>query len=152
MRPGPKPRDTVAYLWDTYIPEPNSGCWLWEGPVNEFGYGVFEHNGKKTHRAHRLSLMLKTDHIGTGLLACHSCDNPFCINPDHLFWGTHKDNMMDASRKGRVHNRFQSSKTHCRKGHEFSPENTYLTSKGRSCRECGRIRARDYYYRNLGRK
>jgi hypothetical protein len=96
-------RDPVAYLHSNYIPEPNSGCWLWLGPYTDRGYGVL-YLGKRLQRtyAHRkmLSLVQPTDNAR--LHACHHCDVPSCINPDHLFWGTAADNLQDAKRKGRT--------------------------------------------------
>jgi hypothetical protein len=97
-------RDPIAWLHTNYIPEPNSGCWLWLGPYStRSGYGVL-HLGKRLRRvyAHRQMLSLTHPVADETLHACHHCDVPCCINPDHLFWGTAADNMRDAKRKGRA--------------------------------------------------
>jgi hypothetical protein len=96
-------RDPIAWLHSNYIPEPNSGCWLWLGPYMMRGYGVL-HLGKRLRRvyAHRQMLLLTQPTSDETLHACHHCDVPSCINPDHLFWGTATDNMRDAKRKGRM--------------------------------------------------
>jgi HNH endonuclease len=98
-----KRNDPVAHLYSNYIPEPNSGCWLWLGPYTNGGYGVL-HLGKRLHRvyAHRKMLSLTRPTSDESLHACHHCDVPSCINPNHLFWGTMADNMQDAKRKGRT--------------------------------------------------
>jgi hypothetical protein len=85
---------------DKYVPEPNSGCWLWDGGQrNALGYGYFHHPDEKY--AHRASWALHYGAIPDGMLILHKCDNPYCVNPDHLFMGTHKDNTADMFRKGR---------------------------------------------------
>jgi hypothetical protein len=83
------------------MPEPNSGCWIWLKSVNRKGYGQFKWDDGKTTLAHRASWKAHKGEIPTGLLVCHKCDVPACINPDHLFLGTDKDNCDDKLRKGR---------------------------------------------------
>lgn len=78
-----------------------NGCWEWIGGTKGGGYGVFWLDGK-IRGAHRVSLFLfKGLDINTKLLAIHSCDNPSCVNPDHLKYATQSDNMKDAQEKGR---------------------------------------------------
>lgn len=75
------------------------GCWYWTGCVDDTNYGRVFFNGK-SRKAHRVSFTLQKGDPGD-LLVCHTCDNPLCVNPDHLFLGTRKDNMQDMVRKGR---------------------------------------------------
>ena len=83
-------------------------CWEWFGPKDRNGYGVFfiKKEKGKTRRgfSHRVSYELYRHKIPEGLLACHICDNPKCVNPDHIFLGTHKENTMDMIKKGRSRN------------------------------------------------
>ena len=80
---------------------PESGCWLWTGGANDNLYGGFTVEGVKYY-AHRASFELYNGPIPEGYEVCHSCDIPLCVNPSHLFLGTHKDNMSDSARKGRA--------------------------------------------------
>ena len=84
-----------------YLPEPTSGCWLWKRAINSAGYGLIGKEGK-LYTAHRISWELHNGPIPEGIQVCHKCDVKYCVNPDHLFLGTQKDNMDDAVRKGRV--------------------------------------------------
>jgi hypothetical protein len=77
-----------------------STCWIWTATKNGDGYGHFSHK-KFIYKAHRFSWMLLYGDIPKGVLVLHKCDNPPCVNPEHLFLGTDKDNVHDAIRKGR---------------------------------------------------
>jgi len=83
------------------IPEPNTGCHLWMGATGEGGYGKIKVNGSM-RRAHRVSYAANIGEIPSGMFVCHKCDTPACVNPDHLFSGDARDNMMDAMKKGRA--------------------------------------------------
>ncbi|WP_370196517.1 HNH endonuclease signature motif containing protein [Aurantimonas sp.] len=86
-------------------PEPNSGCWLWSGPVFKLrgGYGCFTMRpaGIIQHRAHRVSWTLYRGEIPEKAHVLHKCDNPLCVNPDHLFLGDQPGNMADKVGKSR---------------------------------------------------
>lgn len=76
-------------------------CWLWLGGLNEDYYGLITWNNK-VMIASRVAWMYPDYVIPDGMFVCHSCDNPRCCNPKHLFIGTHQDNMTDMARKGRM--------------------------------------------------
>jgi hypothetical protein len=118
-----------------------SGCWEWQGFTHKEPnpYGEMSYRGK-AQRTHRLSYMLFKGPIPAGLDICHECDYKRCINPDHLFLGTHRDNMLDMRDKRKM---YQDRITHCPRGHEYTPENTALlrTKIGgiaRNCKTCQR--------------
>jgi len=126
--------------WQTrIIPEPNSGCLLWEGATNSAGYGQItrRRSNPRSLFVHRLAWEEAHGPVPDGMLVCHHCDVRACCNPAHMFLGTPRDNMQDKMRKGRAVWRFE---THCKRGHEFTSENTYVWGKTRICRACRRLR------------
>ncbi len=80
----------------------DGGCWEWTGSHDDKGYGTFK-VGKRVRRPHRMVLEAKLGcTLDPEVFACHTCDNPPCLNPDHLWAGTAQDNMRDCARKGRA--------------------------------------------------
>lgn len=78
-------------------------CWLWTGYKNERGYGVIYSGApqRRVLKAHRVVYELEKGKIPNGLILCHHCDTPACVNPNHMFVGTHRENVLDMLRKGR---------------------------------------------------
>ena len=108
--------------------------------------GSSSHYGKAGGTtAHRWTWMLLHGEIPDGLLVCHTCDNPPCCNPGHLFLGTAKDNVRDAMNKGRRPR--VTDERMCPRGHAYDEANTYWTPAGR--RQCKKCRA--LYQRSLRR-
>lgn len=91
-------------FWRFVSPCPNTGCWLWTGAVQRNGYGHIGLGGRKSGNitASRLSYRMHYGKDPGGLFVCHHCDNPYCVNPDHLFLSDNAGNMADCKRKGRT--------------------------------------------------
>lgn len=132
---------TELRFWEKV--EKTDGCWNWTACVLKGykgftgGYGLFGIGGK-SFLVHRLSWEINNGRIPDGLCVLHTCDNRKCVNPEHLFLGTRGDNARDMVLKGRNYS-YYKDKTHCKRGHEFTPENIYRRSDGfRECRTCKR--------------
>lgn len=121
----------------------DDGCWEYNWARDANGYGRIGWQNR-TWLAHRAAYALLVGPIPEGAHICHVCDNPPCCNPDHLFIGDAKSNLADMAAKGRARNQ-NSGKTHCRNGHEFTEENTYVDPLGkRNCRVCLRVKDKRY--------
>lgn len=123
-------------------------CWLWQENVFDFGHGQF-YFAKRLLRAHRVAWALAHNQDPHPHFVLHTCDVPACCNPQHLFLGSKEDNSADMVKKGRggrpkgsVNRHTLAGATHCIRGHEFTPENTYVQPKTgyRQCRTCNRNR------------
>jgi len=136
-------------FWRFVTKGPVTDCWLWQGVKNNKGYGMFgvgrdARTGKHRNMlAHRFSYQMELGHIPEGKYLCHTCDNPACVNPYHLFVGDQLANMRDRLAKGRHH---YGNRTHCSKGHEYTVVGFYKgrTEGGRVCRVCAAERVKRY--------
>jgi hypothetical protein len=96
-----KIQDVIIRFFKHVIKGNNDECWLWKGAKNPAGYGRFGLPGNKRIYAHRFSYELIYGKIPDKLYVCHHCDKPSCVNPKHLWVGTHQENMKDMVKKGR---------------------------------------------------
>lgn len=130
-------------FWSKVRIDGDSGCWIWTGELmgSRRIYGRFQMGGRsgKARSPHRWVFLVEGE-IPDGMHVDHLCRVPLCCNPEHLEIVTPQENVR----------RQFAVKTHCKHGHEFTPENTYTKANGnRSCRECGRIRGRLQHRSNL---
>lgn len=123
---------------EKWIFDPVTGCHNWIGSKKQpYGYGQLNVDGVTTY-AHRLSLSWKLNKPIQDLdFACHACDNPMCVNPNHLFEGGHRSNGQDMANKQRGGNQQGSQdRTHCKKGHELTSTNIQTKDAKRGCLQC----------------
>lgn len=126
----------------------DDGCWLWHAGLNDAGYGQINSGGSRGRplRAHRVLYELLVGPIPDGLVIDHLCRNRACVNPSHMEPVTRGENVRRGV-GGELSRQRLASQTHCKRGHEFTPENTHigrLTSgyPCRVCRTCRRDKAR----------
>lgn len=112
-------------------------CWIWLGAISRDGYGRAKGGDGKIWLAHRIAYTECVGPIPQGLFLDHLCRVRCCVNPAHLEPVTNAENQRRAV----------GARTTCRRGHEYTPENTMRTKTGRDCRECNRQRQRDRYRR-----
>ena len=118
-----------------YIVNPLTGCWDWQGGVSAKGYGRISAEGRSL-RASRVSWEIHYPDAPIGkLCVCHTCDRPVCVNPEHLFLGTPKDNAQDSKTKGRRYRPPLRAK--CKQGHLWTTKTVrWRIEDGRMTRQC----------------
>ncbi len=116
-------------------------CWPFTGYINPKGYGQFKLAGR-TRMAHQVAYELAYGPVPPGLEVDHTCNNPACVRFEHLEAVTHEENMRRGAER----------RTHCRNGHEWTPENTRNHKGRRHCRACARANSKRYYDKNRAKK
>ena len=131
-------------IWK-FVPVRGEGCWLWQGAQNRKGYGQFRCQGT-LHIASRFVWELTYGGIPEGQQVLHKCDNPPCVNPEHLFLGTNQENVDDKMAKKR---HWTFAKTACKNGHPYVEGSFYVKpgKNGRACLVCSRESCRKNHLR-----
>lgn len=144
--PGKK-RPLRERLYSKIKEDPDTGCLEWTGATDHKGYGRIQRGGRAggTARPHVIAWELEHGPVPEGLELDHLCDNPPCVNPDHLEPVTHRENML----RGKTNACAQHArKTHCVNGHPLSGDNLVPRPDGsRGCGECRRQWLREHYWR-----
>lgn len=121
-------------FWPNVDKRGPSDCWPWLGHKTRAERGMIRIDGRSRVATWAALALDGRPRPSTDHESCHSCDNPNCVNPAHLWWGTRFENMQDKVRKGRHHSQ---AKTHCLRGHPLSGENLRINSNGhRVCATC----------------
>lgn len=129
-------------LYARHVVDATTGCWNWTGAISNSRYGSIFYEGRM-QKAHRVMWRVLRGEIADGMDLDHLCRNTKCVNPAHLEPVTRSENL----RRGLMDR--NSQKTHCKRGHEFTPENTRTRPNGhRTCKECMRMHIRNWRARN----
>lgn len=151
----PLTADILEFFWARVAQAGPNDCWLWQGWTVK-GYGHFDKRigGEKVrYAAHRVACEIGNGPAPRGKpSACHKCHNPGCANPNHLYWGSQKDNARDMLEAGRHVPGGRTGVTECINGHDYTPENTYWEPRGRACKECRREAVRRYRARKAAER
>lgn len=132
-----KPRPAAPRFWSKVDKSGGpDACWPWLAGKNDEGYGTFYLDGR-THRAHRVAYRWANGPVPDGFVLDHLCRMPSCVNPAHLEPVTNQENI-----KRGVQSALRPPQTHCKRGHEFTPENTLVHKNKRGCRTCARANER----------
>lgn len=134
----------IKRFWAKVETAKENKCWKWIGAISSGGYPKFSVKRKEV-LGHRFSFVLHNGFNPENLCICHSCDNRQCTNPKHLWAGTHKENIQDASKKGRLY------KKNCKYGHPLIDQNIWITNrkrgKERVCKLCRKKQSQLNYLR-----
>lgn len=128
--------DRFSSKWTLSDEWEGSPCWEWTAARYGGGYGGIRVGGK-LRPAHRVSYELAVGPIPEELVIDHLCRNRACVNPDHLEVVSFRENILRGKEAARP-----DLQTHCKQGHEYTPENTYIHRRGRNCRACNTASAR----------
>lgn len=144
--------DKVVARFMSKVEQPAHGhaCWFWIGSFSSGNRAAFW-LGKNNVMASRVSWEIANRRqFPAGLFACHGCDNPQCVNPDHIRADTQSSNIRESRDKGRSTQGIKKQ-THCKRGHELTPENSRRHRKWRLCAQCARDRGREWYRKHKGK-
>lgn len=131
-------KNTPETFWGRVLK--TDSCWLWQGRLNDRGYGRFNWQGRNRY-AHQVALELVGRDRPDGYVTDHLCRVHHCVNPDHLEWVTSSENIKRAIPYGTIGGVHHRAKTECLRGHLFDAENTYYGKNGwRFCRKCIYVR------------
>ena len=140
-------RTALARFEEKYEVDPETGCWNWTASLFAAGYGQFRFSPQRNGRAHTWAYEHFVGPLPDGLQIDHVCRNKRCVNPEHMEPVTAQVNVLRSDNACGLNAR----KTHCKRGHEFTLENTYVFPDGRrSCRTCMREHRAKFLARHPG--